>query len=145
MCPDVFNDSWLCKCVIFKIFCASFSHCISHAMSFQCDFLDIFYIYFIFSKKVSITYTRTPWKLCISSNIYIFTSLSWIHEYEFDKVRCRYDPVIFLTNPHKRQPIARPWGRGMVCLLWVQSEIKFCPSRCRTVYTCNTSLCWIVL
>ena len=31
-------------------------------------------------------------------------------------VRCRYNAVNFLTKIHKRHPIARPLGRGMVCL-----------------------------
>ena len=29
-------------------------------------------------------------------------------------VRCRYNAINFLPNPHNRYPIARPWG----CLLW---------------------------
>ena len=32
-------------------------------------------------------------------------------------VRCRYNAVNFLTNIHKRHPIARPLGRGMGCIL----------------------------
>ena len=31
-------------------------------------------------------------------------------------VRCRYNAVNFLHNPHDRHPIARPWGRAMGCL-----------------------------
>ena len=38
-------------------------------------------------------------------------------------VRCRYNAVNFLTNIHKRHPIARPLGRGMGCLLWIQRLI----------------------
>ena len=38
-------------------------------------------------------------------------------------VRCRYNAVNFLTKNHKRHPIARPLGRGMVCLLWIQHLI----------------------
>ena len=35
-------------------------------------------------------------------------------------VRWRYNAVIFLIhNPHNRQPITRPWARGMGCLSWV--------------------------
>ena len=34
-------------------------------------------------------------------------------------VRCRYNAVNFLQNPHNRHPIARPWGWGMGCLLWL--------------------------
>ena len=38
-------------------------------------------------------------------------------------VRCRYNAVNFLQNNHNRHPIARPWGRDMGCLLWVQALI----------------------
>ena len=34
-------------------------------------------------------------------------------------VWCRYNAVNFLQIPHKKHPIARPWGRDMRCLLWV--------------------------
>ena len=34
-------------------------------------------------------------------------------------VRCRYNAVNFLTNIHKRHPIAHPLGRGMGFLLWI--------------------------
>ena len=36
-------------------------------------------------------------------------------------VWCCYNVVVFLQNPHKRHAIASPFGRDMVCLLWVQS------------------------
>ena len=36
---------------------------------------------------------------------------------------CRYNAVNFLTNIHKRHPIARPLGRGMGRLLWIQHLI----------------------
>ena len=35
-------------------------------------------------------------------------------------VRCRYNAINFLTKIHKRQPRARPLGRGMGCLLCIQ-------------------------
>ena len=38
-------------------------------------------------------------------------------------VRCRYKAVNFLRCPHKIRPIARPLGRGMGCILWVQTVI----------------------
>ena len=40
---------------------------------------------------------------------------------------CRYSAVNFLTNIHKRHPIARPLGRGMGCLLWIQHLIDIMP------------------
>ena len=51
-----------------------------------------------------------------------------LKNYLFGTVRCRYKAVHFLPNPHKRYPIARPWGRGMGCLMWAQPLIQFCPS-----------------
>ena len=34
-------------------------------------------------------------------------------------VRCRYNPVHFLPNPHNTHPIAHTWGWDMGCLLLV--------------------------
>ena len=33
-------------------------------------------------------------------------------------MRCRYNAVNFLQNYHNGHPIARPWGRGIRCILW---------------------------
>ena len=38
-------------------------------------------------------------------------------------VWCRYNAVNFITNIHKRHPMARPLRRGMGCLLWIQHLI----------------------
>ena len=38
-------------------------------------------------------------------------------------MQCRYNAVSFLTNTHKRHPVARPLGRGMGCLLCIQHLI----------------------
>ena len=35
-----------------------------------------------------------------------------------------YNAINFIPNPHSRHPIARPWGRGMGCLLWVNSDFS---------------------
>ena len=42
-------------------------------------------------------------------------------------MRCRYNAVNFLTNFHKRHPIARPLGRAMGCLLWIQHLFDILP------------------
>ena len=56
-------------------------------------------------------------------------------------VQCRYNVVNLLTNIHKRHPIARPMGRGMGCLLWIQHlNLIFCLS-----YLCNVLLFWTTL
>ena len=51
-------------------------------------------------------------------------------------VRYRYNAVNFLSNPNKRHPIARPWGRVMGCLLWFWSLIYvlLLSSQCRWKY-----------
>ena len=42
-------------------------------------------------------------------------------------VQCRYNAVNFLENINKRHPMARPLGRGMGCLLWIQHVIDILP------------------
>ena len=42
-------------------------------------------------------------------------------------VQCRYNAGNFLQNSHERHCIARPSGRGMRCLLWVQPLIGILP------------------
>ena len=42
-------------------------------------------------------------------------------------VRFRYNVVNFIKIEHKGHPIVRPLGRGMGCLLWIQSLIYFLP------------------
>ena len=44
-------------------------------------------------------------------------------------MQCCYNTVNFLQNLHKKHPryIARPLGRGMVCILWVQTMIYTLP------------------
>ena len=44
-----------------------------------------------------------------------------------DIVRRRFNAVNFLINNPQRHPIARPPGRGMGCLLWVQPLINILP------------------
>ena len=39
-------------------------------------------------------------------------------------VRCCYNAVSVLKNIHERHPIARPLGRGMGCLLWIQQFLQ---------------------
>ena len=46
---------------------------------------------------------------------------------EKNTVRCRYNAVNFLQNPHNIHPIAHPWGRGMGCILWAQIVIYTLP------------------
>ena len=41
----------------------------------------------------------------------------------WNTVRCRYNADNFITNIHKRHPMARPLGRGMGCLLWIRHLI----------------------
>ena len=50
--------------------------------------------------------------------------LAGYHRYT---VQCRYNAVNFLSNPHKIHPIAHPLGRGMGCILWLQTVIYTLP------------------
>ena len=42
-------------------------------------------------------------------------------------MQCHYNMVSFLQNPDNRHPIARPWGWGMGCLLWILIPIYVLP------------------
>ena len=113
------------QCILFKFVDALFAICrknYAHSLcflSFCCG-------------KVSFDFTH----------ILKTISLVLMRSYEFPgattksktTVRCRYNAVNFQQNSHNRHPITRPWGRGMGCLLWVESLVKFCPSRCSAVY-----------
>ena len=51
--------------------------------------------------------------------------LTWVYFFvlclQYYTVGCCYNAVNVLENPHKRHLIARPLGRGMGCLLWLQT------------------------
>ena len=51
----------------------------------------------------------------------LYSMMLWIAS--MYAVQCLYNAVIFLHNSHNRRPISRPWGRGMGCLVWIQSPI----------------------
>ena len=60
-------------------------------------------------------------------------SMPWRHHDQFiyqesaNTVRCRYNAVNFLINIHKGHSIARPLGRGMGCILWIQHLFDILP------------------
>ena len=58
-------------------------------------------------------------------------------------MRCRYNAVNFLPNPHNRHPIACLWGRDMGCPLWMITLI-YVLLQSLTVVMCATS-CYIGL
>ena len=58
-------------------------------------------------------------------------------------LQCRYNTVNFIRNCHNRHPIARPQGRAMGCLLWVQAWFIFWLRHCSIV--CIIMLYWIAL
>ena len=70
-------------------------------------------------------------KACLTN----LEAISWTFD-SWHTVWCRYDAVNFLQNSHNRHPIARPWGRGMGCLLWVWSLIYvlLLPLQCHIQY-----------
>ena len=55
-------------------------------------------------------------------------------------MRCRYNTVNFLPNPHKIHPIARPLGRGLVCdlcvdtLIYILLQSAQCGKRYRVIF-----------
>ena len=53
-------------------------------------------------------------------------------------VRCQYNAVNFIQNPHKRHPIAHPRGRYMGCLLWFSKS----DSLSRTVIAVYHVISW---
>ena len=56
------------------------------------------------------------------------TGMCVLQDYNFwHTVRCRYHVINFLKNINKRHPTARPLGRGMGCLLWIQHLIDIQP------------------
>ena len=54
-----------------------------------------------------------------------------------NKVWCHYSPINLLQNPHKKHPIARPWGTRYGHLLWFENLICILrlSSQCRMWYT----------
>ena len=88
--------------------------------------------------------TGMIWSNCLNIALNAFLSVVWNHwhgsssitermgnremtRFVVYTVRCRYNAVIFLKNINKRHPIARPLGRGMGCLLWIQDLIDILP------------------
>ena len=63
------------------------------------------------------------WKLMDS----LTSHYQYLHQFQPCAVRCCYDVVDFLTNIHKRHPIARPLWWDMMCLLWIQHLIDILP------------------
>ena len=62
----------------------------------------------------------------------LFESIVWSVSYEMSfslhTVRCRYNVVDFLQNPHDRYLIARPRGWEIGCLLWFWYLIHVLPA-----------------
>ena len=56
--------------------------------------------------------------MCTYHDIIISQSVA----YSQHTVRCRYNAVSFLPNPHKIHSIARPLGLGMGCYLWFDTD-----------------------
>ena len=70
------------------------------------------------------------WNLCggdgvssVSTNPDLYFALVIVVQYAILQLRCRYNAVSFLKNLHKIHSIARPIGRGMGRLLWIETLI----------------------
>ena len=63
----------------------------------------------------------------VQQHIDSYLSLFMSTTHFWNTVRCRYNAVNFLKNSHKRHPIARPLGRGMGWLLWIQHLVDILP------------------
>ena len=89
------------------------------------------YIYTIVPNQPSATTTLTILLAALrESYMYCATAIKQT------TIQWRYNAVNFLQNPHNRHSLARPWGRDMGCLFWVQSLIYVLtlPSQCRLWY-----------
>ena len=51
-------------------------------------------------------------------------------------VLCPYN--FFFQNPHNRHSIARPWGRGMECRLWIYPHNRQSIAVCECILTIDT-------
>ena len=68
---------------------------------------------------------------------------------------CRSNAISFIQNSHNRHHIARLWGRGMRCLLWVRSLIAvrwtevfpwiYIHLTCGIVFNTHTYTCTYIL
>ena len=61
-----------------------------------------------------------------------------------DTAQYHYNVVIFLQNPDKRHPIARPLGWGMGCLLWVQTLFCIMPQSLQWYMQYHVILCHVI-
>ena len=101
------------------------------------------YCYFVYTEKIYSVEQKTlrqarsnPWILLLHFRLYSYR----FQLCTFWKVPCVFTAIFscsmahtvpysynnaanFLKYSHNRHPIARPWGRGLVCLLWVWNLI----------------------
>ena len=81
---------------------------------------DILYFTRIHYEYIEEYWSLRYWTILLLLQLLFYKTLQ-------DTVRCLYNTVNFLGNPHNRQPIVLPLGRGMGCLLWVQFLINAMP------------------
>ena len=67
-------------------------------------------------------------------------SYIWPFHAYLNTVGSRKNAVNILTNPHNIHPIARPLGRGMGCILWIQTVIHTLPQSLQWVVKYNRIL-----
>ena len=92
-----------------QIFIWTFQILIILALSIQKNICPFIWIWWVWMTGLPIVSG-----LCLNS---LFSRIFTRGNFSPYRPRCRYSAVNFLQNPHNRHPIARPWGRGMGCLL----------------------------
>ena len=73
---------------------------------------------------------HTPLRIISRTRIALVRQGMEMTQIESATGRCRYSTVNFLQNIHKRHPTARPSGRGMGCIFWVQPLIDTVSRSC---------------
>ena len=88
-------------------------------------------------KKISLCQFQLQWILILEVQLTIRQHWfsQWLgttqpishHVNQSVTVWCHYNTINCLQNPHKIHPIARPLGRDMGCILWLQILIDILP------------------
>ena len=110
-------------------------HQISRSHGRKIDDLNPIWVRLLGRSQLSNPSDLPCWNYCHFCQGPISLLMYVLYQYDItNRVWCQNNVVSFLQNHQKRHPIARLWGQGMGCHLWVQPLINFCPSHSSTVY-----------